>query len=61
MTNTFLAQLWNDLQHPPQSYLGGDFAFRKPDGSKYVVSSDQHMTRDSRLSTCWSLFPVSVD
>lgn len=33
LTNAFLNQLWTDLQHPPQSYLGSDFIFRKADGS----------------------------
>jgi hypothetical protein len=25
--------LWNDLQHPPLSYLGNDYKYRKSDGS----------------------------
>ncbi|KAF7720011.1 Psi-producing oxygenase A [Penicillium ucsense] len=33
LTNTFLSTLWNDLQHPPTSYLGRDAAYRKADGS----------------------------
>ncbi|KAJ5815526.1 hypothetical protein N7474_007303, partial [Penicillium riverlandense] len=33
VTGTFLNQLWNDLQHPPISYLGRDAAYRKADGS----------------------------
>ena len=33
LSNSFLNQLWNDLSHPPTSYIGYDFAFRKPDGS----------------------------
>ncbi|CEJ62348.1 Putative Psi-producing oxygenase A [Penicillium brasilianum] len=33
LTNTFLSTLWNDLQHPPTSYLGRDSAYRKADGS----------------------------
>lgn len=33
LTNTFLNQLWTDLQHPPQSYLGTEFVYRKADGS----------------------------
>ncbi|KAI1608029.1 fatty acid oxygenase [Exophiala viscosa] len=33
LTNAFLNQLWTDLQHPPQSYLGNNFIFRKADGS----------------------------
>ncbi|KAK4950034.1 hypothetical protein LTR66_013990, partial [Elasticomyces elasticus] len=33
VTNNFVATLWNDLEHPPQIYLGKDYTFRKPDGS----------------------------
>ena len=33
LTNTFVTQLWNDLQHPPQSYLGPKFQYRSADGS----------------------------
>lgn len=37
LTNSFLTQLWNDLEHPPNSYLGYDFSFRKADGSNNNV------------------------
>lgn len=33
LTNKFLSELWDDLPHPPQSYLGYDYVFRKADGS----------------------------
>ncbi|KAF2236511.1 heme peroxidase [Viridothelium virens] len=33
LTNGFITQLWNDLQHPPQSYLGKEFQYRRADGS----------------------------
>ena len=33
LTNKFLEQLWNDLQHPPQSYLGAKYQYRSADGS----------------------------
>ena len=33
LTGTFLTQLWNDLKHPPLSYLGKDFIYRQADGS----------------------------
>ncbi|PSN61193.1 heme peroxidase [Corynespora cassiicola Philippines] len=33
LTNQFLTQLWNDLEHPPQSYLGRQFQYRSADGS----------------------------
>ncbi|KAF3048232.1 hypothetical protein E8E12_011394 [Didymella heteroderae] len=33
LTNTFVTQLWNDLEHPPQSYLGAKYQYRTADGS----------------------------
>ncbi|KAF2141317.1 uncharacterized protein K452DRAFT_272071 [Aplosporella prunicola CBS 121167] len=33
LTDTFLTQLWTDLQHPPLSYLGDQFKYRQADGS----------------------------
>ncbi|KAF2708502.1 heme peroxidase [Pleomassaria siparia CBS 279.74] len=33
LTDKFLEQLWDDLQHPPQSYLGAKFQYRSADGS----------------------------
>ncbi|KAL5116001.1 hypothetical protein ACEQ8H_006119 [Pleosporales sp. CAS-2024a] len=33
VTHGFLEQLWNDLEHPPQSYLGAQYQYRSADGS----------------------------
>ena len=33
LTNTFVDQLFNSLQHPPLSYLGDKFKYRQADGS----------------------------
>lgn len=33
ITKGFLKQLWNDLEHPPQSYLGAKYQYRSADGS----------------------------
>ena len=33
LTNQFLTQLWNDLPHPPLSYLGAKYQYRSADGS----------------------------
>ncbi|KAL4919990.1 heme peroxidase [Aspergillus aurantiobrunneus] len=33
VTKSFLNMLWNDLEHPPVSYLGFDSMYRKADGS----------------------------
>ncbi|KAH7090215.1 heme peroxidase [Paraphoma chrysanthemicola] len=33
VTHKFIQQLWNDLEHPPQSYLGAKYQYRSADGS----------------------------
>lgn len=33
LTNSFIDELWNSLQHPPMSYLGDKYIYRQPDGS----------------------------
>ncbi|GME51790.1 Cytochrome P450 [Neofusicoccum parvum] len=33
LTNTFVDELWDCLQHPPLSYLGDQFSYRQADGS----------------------------
>ncbi|KAJ4297739.1 hypothetical protein N0V90_005634 [Kalmusia sp. IMI 367209] len=33
LTGQFLTQLWNDLEHPPLSYLGSKYQYRSADGS----------------------------
>jgi len=33
LTGQFLTQLWNDLEHPPLSYLGAKYQYRSADGS----------------------------
>ncbi|KAI4142174.1 MAG: hypothetical protein LQ341_003278 [Variospora aurantia] len=33
LTNSFIDELWNTLQHPPMSYLGNKYMYRQPDGS----------------------------
>jgi linoleate 8R-lipoxygenase/9,12-octadecadienoate 8-hydroperoxide 8R-isomerase len=40
LTNTFLTTLWNDLEHPPISYLGRDAMYRRADGSGNVGLND---------------------
>lgn len=37
LTDGFLKLLWSDLQHPPVSYLGDDYIYRKADGSNNNV------------------------
>ncbi|KAL9587477.1 MAG: hypothetical protein Q9212_000179 [Teloschistes hypoglaucus] len=33
LTNSFIDELWNSLQHPPMSYMGDKYTYRQPDGS----------------------------
>lgn len=37
LTDTFVSTLWNNLQHPPLSYLGDEFRYRRADGSFNVL------------------------
>lgn len=41
VTASFLEQLWNDLQHPPQSYLGSQYQYRTADGSYNSLTEPQ--------------------
>jgi cytochrome P450 len=41
VTGNFLEQLWNDLPHPPQSYLGGKYQYRAADGSNNSLVNPQ--------------------
>ncbi|KAH8683552.1 heme peroxidase [Ilyonectria robusta] len=33
LTNSFIDQLWNSLDHPPMLFMGDAYRFRQPDGS----------------------------
>jgi hypothetical protein len=41
VTQNFLKQLWNDLEHPPQSYLGAKYQYRSADGSNNSFAHPQ--------------------
>ncbi|KAF1851680.1 heme peroxidase [Cucurbitaria berberidis CBS 394.84] len=41
VTHKFLEQLWNDLPHPPQSYLGAKYQYRSADGSNNSLVNPQ--------------------
>lgn len=38
LTNMFIDELWNSLDHPPLLYMGDEFRYRQPDGSNNVSS-----------------------
>lgn len=37
LTNTFLTELWDTLDHPPMNYIGDEFSYRTADGSNNNV------------------------
>jgi hypothetical protein len=49
MTDAFIGELWNTLEHPPSSYMGEKFMYRQPDGS-FNVSI---LELDSALAKWW--------
>lgn len=36
LTNTFLTELWDSLEHPPLLYIGDEYKYRSADGSNNV-------------------------
>ncbi|PYH96256.1 heme peroxidase [Aspergillus ellipticus CBS 707.79] len=54
LTNTFLKQLWDDLEHPPISYLGRESSYRSADGSgnnflwPHIGAAGAHYARSVR-------------
>ena len=39
LTNTFLGELWDTLDHPPLLYVGDKYQYRQADGSNNVSRS----------------------
>ena len=37
LTSSFISTLWDNLRHPPLSYLGKNLQFRTADGSNNVL------------------------
>lgn len=42
LTNSLVNKLWSDLQHPPSTFLGEEYIYRRADGS-YNVYTPCHM------------------
>ncbi len=38
ITSSLVAKLWSDIQHPPSTLLGGDYTYRRADGSNNVCN-----------------------
>lgn len=36
LSNTFITELWDSIDHPPLLYIGDDYMYRKADGSNNV-------------------------
>lgn len=41
LTNNFIDQLWNSLDHPPMSYVGPQSKYRHPDGYGNVSAASR--------------------
>jgi linoleate 10R-lipoxygenase len=39
LTNSFIGQLWDSLDHPPLLNMGDEYKWRRPDGSFNVIYS----------------------
>ena len=50
LTNTFIDELWNSLDHPPMLYMGDQFKWRHADGS-FNVSAHVGRDKDCQLIT----------
>ena len=57
VTRLFLTQLWNDLKHPPLSYLGGSAKYSKVDGRKDEMFGDDFNYRKADGSCNNMLWP----
>lgn len=53
LTNDFIDQLWNSLDHPPLLYMGDKFKWRQPDGS-FNVSPTAQMRLPSQLTAAFA-------
>lgn len=38
LTNALVSKLWSDLQHPPSTFLGEEYIYRRADGSNNVYT-----------------------
>lgn len=38
LTNSLVNKLWSDLQHPPSTFLGEEYIYRRADGSNNVYT-----------------------
>lgn len=61
LTNSFIDQLWNSLDHPPLLYMGDEFKYRQPDGSNNVrLLKDPYFNLHSNPSGFCSHYPESI-
>ena len=50
LTNSFLTELWDSLDHPPLLYVGDLYRFRTADGSHNVGSPHAYLARYGTLT-----------
>ena len=50
LTNALVSKLWSDLQHPPSSFLGGEYIYRRADGSNNVYTHHLITHSNQRLT-----------
>jgi hypothetical protein len=55
VTDGFLTQLYNDLQHPPISYLGDHYKYRSADGSYNVRTNLKDMRYVAKFNRASSI------
>lgn len=44
LTNAFIGELWNSLDHPPMIYVGDKYMYRRADGSFNVSGATKQTT-----------------
>lgn len=49
LTNSFIDQLWNSLDHPPLLYMGDEYKYRQPDGANNVSNCANHVFKLIRI------------
>lgn len=50
LTNSLVNKLWSDLQHPPSTFLGEEYIYRRADGSNNVYNHCWSHARIGSLS-----------
>jgi hypothetical protein len=57
LTSSFISTLWDNLRHPPLSYLGNNLQYRTADGSSNVHSP---LRQDNHRMLCFQVLGRQV-